>query len=121
MITIEDSSNKRTRFSKYEISLLLDKGLTNTELATMLGRTVGSIASKRYKLRNRWAVKKSKQDYNRRYYKRSRVDAERRNLRWTETEKRMVLEHKVPDVILSKKLGRSVEAIQVQRSKLKKA
>lgn len=39
---------------------------------------------------------------------------------WTDEETRMVMEHTIPDMELSKQLQRSVKAIQVHRSKTKK-
>ena len=41
--------------------------------------------------------------------------------RWTEYEISLILEHKDPDRVLSKHIGRSVTAIQSMRSKLKRA
>lgn len=39
---------------------------------------------------------------------------------WTEEEDKLVLEHKMPDAELVRKIGRSISAIQKRRWKLKK-
>lgn len=54
----------------------------------------------------------------RRYYQKTANLYEKR--RWTPEEDVVVIEHNIPDSHLSKKIKRSVEAIQVRRSKLKK-
>lgn len=43
-----------------------------------------------------------------------------RGTKWTEDDLMAVLAHEVPDRELSKMIGRSLESIQVMRSKLKK-
>ena len=54
----------------------------------------------------------------RRYYGKTAFLYEKRA--WTKAEDNMVLEHKIPDVVLSAKTHRSVGAIQKRRCKLKK-
>jgi hypothetical protein len=39
---------------------------------------------------------------------------------WTEAEQRMVLEHSIPDIELAAKLGRSEQAIQLKRVRIKR-
>ena len=41
-------------------------------------------------------------------------------VQWEKWEDKMVLEHSIPDRDLSKKIHRSVSAIQIRRSRLKK-
>ena len=52
----------------------------------------------------------------RRYYRKSQ-DAPNRKERWSKEDIKLVMEHKMPDSELSKLIGRSVQAIQVQRSR----
>lgn len=54
---------------------------------------------------------------NRRYYGKSAI-YERHS--WTSEEDDAVLEHSIPDSELSPKLGHSVRAIQIRRSRLRK-
>lgn len=53
----------------------------------------------------------------RRYYRKTAFQGSHR---WTEEEKQMVLEHKIPDMQLSAQICHSVAAIQKMRSKMKK-
>jgi hypothetical protein len=65
----------------------------------------------------------SLQDRNaqrKRYYRKHRRHALAKYTTWTTADEMQVLQHSVPDVELAAKLGRSVEAIQVKRCKLKK-
>lgn len=62
--------------------------------------------------------KKTCRQQKRRYYGKTAFLYEKRN--WTIVEDNMVLEHKMPDVVLSEKIHRSVGAIQKRRWKLKK-
>ena len=63
--------------------------------------------------------RKTCHDQRLRYYRKTQ-DAENSNQPWTLEEIEMVLEHSMHDNDLSKKIGRSVQAIQSKRSKLKK-
>lgn len=58
-----------------------------------------------------------KRGANKRYYAKTALYKPRN---WTSEECDMVLEHSMPDTELSKKIKRSVRAIQVMRSRLKK-
>ena len=53
------------------------------------------------------------------YYKRGRKSDINSRARYTEEELNMILAHEIPDKELAEKLGRSVQAIQICRSKLK--
>jgi len=64
--------------------------------------------------------KEAKQRQMKRYYKKTQ-NAPNQRKQWTIKETNMVLAHEIPDTELSKKIGRSVGAIQAQRSILKKA
>ena len=46
-------------------------------------------------------------------------DAPNARTEWTEREDRMVLAHEIPDRELAAKIGRSVQAIQVRRSRIR--
>ena len=54
-----------------------------------------------------------------RYYARGATDTRNYKKQWTKEEDNVILAREMPDRILAKKLGRSVQAIQVRRSKLK--
>lgn len=58
-----------------------------------------------------------KRKENKRYYAKTALYKPRS---WTLEECNMVLEHSMPDTELSKKIKRSVRAIQVMRSRLKR-
>lgn len=60
---------------------------------------------------------KTKKAYYKRYYGKTAVYEPHS---WSAAEDAMVLEHSIIDHELSEKIGRSVEAIQIRRSKLKK-
>lgn len=62
---------------------------------------------------DRW--QKSKKEY----YRKRRENATNGWTRWTPDELRMVMDQSITDTQLSKKLGRSVQAIQTKRSKLR--
>ena len=53
-----------------------------------------------------------------RYYKKTQLYEKRA---WTILEDELVLAHEVCDSVLSKQLGRSIQSIQVRRSRLLKA
>ena len=55
-----------------------------------------------------------------RYYERSRLEAWSGRAPWTVEACERVLAHTVPDRVLAEELGRSIEAIQIMRVKLKK-
>ena len=60
---------------------------------------------------------KTKNAYYKRYYGKTAIYKPHL---WSNVEDAMVLEHSITDHELSEKIGRSVEAIQIRRSKLKK-
>lgn len=53
------------------------------------------------------------------YYQRGRQEDINSTSRYTNAEIEMIMEHKIPDREIAKKLGRSIQAIQVVRSKVK--
>jgi hypothetical protein len=53
------------------------------------------------------------------YYLRHRLNKPNSGQSWLRQEVEMILAHKIKDVTLSILLGRSVQAIQVRRSKIK--
>jgi len=63
-------------------------------------------------------VRNTRNEQRSRYYAKHRVNSKNSNQAWTSAEERMVLDHKIPDVELSKNIGRSVEAIQIKRCRL---
>lgn len=63
--------------------------------------------------------RRTKNAYFRRYYDKT-TDAPNRGQGWTVEEERLVLEHSMSDHELSRLIGRSVKAIQIKRSKLRK-
>lgn len=71
---------------------------------------------KQYRLEHTEMRNKSR----RRYYTKHRHNKTRSGQSWTEEEKIMVLLHAFTDVALSKLLHRTVQAIQLQRYKLRK-
>lgn len=73
-----------------------------------------SYRKKDYKDLEKWQDTKRKG--KRRYYKSTQGYARRG---WTEEENRIILEHKRADRELSEQLGRSVQAIQTRRCRLK--
>lgn len=62
--------------------------------------------------------KKTRYEQRKRYYHKSEGIYEKRP--WIKEEEKQVLAHSITDTELSKKIRRSVKAIQVRRSKLKK-
>ena len=67
-----------------------------------------------FRKRNRGKINQ----YNREYYGKTE-DSVNKKAPWTEDEIDAVLAHSVSDMELSKKIGRSVMAIQVKRSRLR--
>lgn len=53
------------------------------------------------------------------YAKSRELHSANRYTRWTSWEMDLVLEHSIPDIELSAKIGRSVQAIQGKRNKIK--
>ena len=70
---------------------------------------------KKYKLEHPEKVYESK----RKYYRRTAF-AINHSLRFTDDEIQMIKDHEIPDMELSKKIGRSVQAIQIKRNRLQK-
>lgn len=54
------------------------------------------------------------------YYEKHRINKINSRSLWSPTDLDRVLAHSIPDVLLSQQIHRSVEAIQIRRSKLKK-
>ncbi len=108
-----------------------------------MDKETNAIYQKRYRKRHpdriresqrKWAAKNQKKraryrktfkkrhsakisEYNRKYYAKT-ANAANNGERWSSEEIEAVLAHKETDTELSKKIGRSVMAIQVKRSKL---
>ena len=70
---------------------------------------------KRWRDKNREATNEMKK----RNYHISTKYAVNNKMPWTKEEEKLILEHSMTDRQLAQKLGRSVQAIQVRRSKLK--
>lgn len=70
-----------------------------------------------YKDLEKW--RKTKRLQQKRYYDKHAKVAINSRERYTEEEIEMILNHEISDVELSKKIGRSVKAIQIKRCKLK--
>ena len=69
--------------------------------------------AKNYKARHPEKVYESK----RKYYAKTAFAINHR-LRFTDEEIQMIKDHNIPDMELAKKIGRSVQAIQIKRSRL---
>ncbi len=54
------------------------------------------------------------------YYNKHSVYRQNRYARWTKDQDSIVLDHKISDVQISKKIGKSVQAVQLRRCRLKK-
>lgn len=61
--------------------------------------------------------RKTRNAQRKRYYKKT-ANYEKRS--WTEEENKRVLDHNISDTELSSEIKRSVQSIQIQRSRLKK-
>ena len=61
----------------------------------------------------------SQRRHNYNYYRRY-SKSKNSNKRWTDQEIKLLIDHSIPDIDLHKKIERSLKAIHVQRSKLKK-
>lgn len=61
--------------------------------------------------------KQTRNAQRKRYYKKT-ANYEKRS--WTEEENKRVLDHNISDTELSSEIKRSVQSIQIQRSRLKK-
>lgn len=77
--------------------------------------------TKGYEYNKTWRSKHPEKRYEgkKRYYKKTQNAKNRRNI-WKKWEIERILEKDTCDHNLSKELGRSVEAIQIKRCKLKK-
>lgn len=64
-------------------------------------------------------AKETWQKQKKRYYAKTRAVASRAYAKWSREERDLLLIHDIPDRELSKLLGRSMFAIQIQRHKLK--
>ena len=73
------------------------------------------VYSKRWRDKN----KEAHNEMKKRNYHMSTKYATNNKRPWTKEEEKMILEHSITDRQLAQKLGRSVQAIQVRRSKLK--
>lgn len=69
------------------------------------------------KYKDKEKLRKTRNAQNKRYFSKTAIYKPRR---WTDIEDVIVLEHKNTDMEISKQIGRSVEAIQVRRVRLKK-
>ena len=69
----------------------------------------------------RYRDKEKAQDYRKRHrkknYAKSRENAFASGKKWTDEEVVLVMSHSISDSVLSKQIGRSVEAIQQKRNK----
>lgn len=74
------------------------------------------LKKENYKDLNKW--RKSKNRQRNRYYRKSQK-AENSGETWTKKEEDLVMAHSMTDTELSKKIGRSVGAIQKCRCKIK--
>lgn len=72
------------------------------------------------KFKNREAMLAYRNKQRKTNYDKSKANAKRKYIPWTEYEYKLILEHKITDFELSKQIGRSVQAIQEQRTRLKK-
>jgi hypothetical protein len=73
-------------------------------------------------LRNKfWRLAHPKERYigKARYYRKHRMGKINSRVKWTGPDIKIIMEHKIPDVALSKLLGRSVQAIQIKRNEVK--
>lgn len=52
-------------------------------------------------------------------YAKGRIYANSRKKRYSDEELEMVLDHSIADIELAKRIGRSVQSIQIKRSRLK--
>lgn len=64
-------------------------------------------------------VRHTRKEQKDRYYSKKRIGAINSGSRWTIKEIKMILEKKITDSELHKILKRSVQSIQIKRSKLK--
>lgn len=64
--------------------------------------------------------RETKQNYYRRYYK-TTENARNKRKRWSGDEDKLIIEHSITDRELSEIIGRSMKAILVRRTRLKKA
>ena len=76
-----------------------------------------SFRKQQYKNLDKWKATNKK--YKQRYYGATR-NAENSKMPYTEKEIALILNHTMTDRELSKTIGRSMQAIQTKRSKLKK-
>ena len=71
-------------------------------------------AQKKWRNNNRDIFNEEKK----RYYSKSARDAYNFKKQWTHEEDNLVLKHEISDAELAKQIGRSVQAIQIRRSRL---
>lgn len=64
--------------------------------------------------------KQYRNGYNKRYYD-ARQYCTNRKARWTDEDIQIVMEHKIPDTAIARKIGRSVKAVQIMRCRMTKA
>lgn len=57
-------------------------------------------------------------EQKKRYYSKSALNAQNFKKQWTHEEDNLVLKHEISDNELAKQIGRSVQAIQIRRSRL---
>lgn len=69
-----------------------------------------------YKDLDKWRAAKNRQ--RAKYYHKTQ-NAPNSKSRYTDEEIEMILNHSIPDIELSRKIGRSVQAIQQKRKKVK--
>ena len=71
-------------------------------------------AQKKWRNNNRDIFNEQKK----RYYGKSARNAHNYRKQWTHEEDNLVLKHEISDTELAKQIGRSVQAIQIRRSRL---
>ncbi|MBQ7764991.1 hypothetical protein IJ384_06480 [bacterium] len=97
----QNAKNGGKCWSLEEIELILKQELSDTELSTLLGRSVAAIQIKRQ------------------YYRQTQ-NTENSGKRWNSEEIELILKQEISDTELSALLGRSVAAIQIKRGNIKK-
>lgn len=63
-------------------------------------------------------VRNTRNQQRKRYYTKHRASAENANQAWTSEQEIMVEKHDIPDVEISKRIGKSVQAIQIKRCRM---
>jgi hypothetical protein len=106
-------------FTEEELKMIQEAGSKSLrDIAFLLNRSLDSVRRKKWMLENPERDREKKKEYRRKLQEETLEVAKYNNSRWSKAEEEEVLNSKLPDPVLAKRLGRTISAIQVKRLRL---